>query len=134
MIRRSLVVLAGLGVRDARVYRALVAEFERDPAFGAVLLAEYGDAQALPLLRRCRFVCVCDETRDDARRHRQMMIAAPRLERLSGAAAGEQLVVQGLHQGRRSRRLGGRHHRQPERQRRTGNGGSCNAHRRECTH
>lgn len=45
-------VLAELGVRDDRTYAILVEQLERDRMLGAGSLGEYGDARALPLLRR----------------------------------------------------------------------------------
>jgi hypothetical protein len=43
-------VLAELGMRDERIYQALVEDFQRDPVLGAMHFAEYGDRRALPLL------------------------------------------------------------------------------------
>jgi hypothetical protein len=45
-------VLAGLGVRDDRIYAALVEEFQQEPVPGTMHLAEYGDPRALPLLSK----------------------------------------------------------------------------------
>lgn len=51
--RRSLgCVLAGLKVRDERIYEILVDEFEEDLMLGASNFAEYGDARALELLAK----------------------------------------------------------------------------------
>jgi hypothetical protein len=43
-------VLSEVGVRDDRIRDALVAELEVEPDLGAMHLASYGDASALPLL------------------------------------------------------------------------------------
>jgi SEC-C motif/PBS lyase HEAT-like repeat len=43
-------VLAKLGVRDERIYQALVGELEQDIVMGSAHLGEYGDPRALPLL------------------------------------------------------------------------------------
>jgi len=51
--RRSLcAVLAKLGVRDDRLYRALCQAFEESPTSGATLFYDYGDPAALPQLQR----------------------------------------------------------------------------------
>lgn len=50
-LQRSLFhVLAGLKAHDERVFRILARLLEEDVEFGAMLLAEYGDARAVPLL------------------------------------------------------------------------------------
>ena len=49
--------LAKLGVRDERVYQALLGYFAEDAEMGAGMLAEYGDARALPLLHRALAEC-----------------------------------------------------------------------------
>ncbi len=43
-------ILAGLGVRDERIYAELCKAFERDESMGAVRFADYGDRRAVPLL------------------------------------------------------------------------------------
>jgi HEAT repeat protein len=43
-------VLAGLRVRDDRIYELLTSELEHDPEPGAMHLADYGDPRAIPLL------------------------------------------------------------------------------------
>jgi hypothetical protein len=43
-------ILARLAVRDPRVFDVLVGTFREEPLLGASILAEYGDARALPLL------------------------------------------------------------------------------------
>ena len=43
-------VLARLGVKDERIFRALCRLFEDDHVLGGIFLADYGDEQAVPLL------------------------------------------------------------------------------------
>jgi HEAT repeat protein len=43
-------VMRKLGVKDDRVFAALMQFFERDPGYGAMVLANYGDPRALPRL------------------------------------------------------------------------------------
>ncbi|MGD0678464.1 MAG: SEC-C metal-binding domain-containing protein [Polyangiaceae bacterium] len=43
-------ILAGLGVRDERIFEAIRQVFERETYLGAGMLAEYGDPRALPLI------------------------------------------------------------------------------------
>lgn len=47
-------VLAKIGVRDERIFRSLVRYFAEDTSMGVRLLAQYGDARALPLLTALR--------------------------------------------------------------------------------
>jgi hypothetical protein len=44
------VVLSQLGVKDERVFHFLCDVFDDDPSFGTMLLADYGDARALPMV------------------------------------------------------------------------------------
>jgi hypothetical protein len=43
-------IIAGLAVRDARIFTILIEQLKRDPLSGAMSLAEYGDPAALPYL------------------------------------------------------------------------------------
>ena len=43
-------VLAKLGTKDERIWHALCRLFEADPVLGGILLADYGDTRAVPLL------------------------------------------------------------------------------------
>lgn len=43
-------ILASLGIRNKRIFAMVMAEFERDPIHGSLLVGLYGDRKALPAL------------------------------------------------------------------------------------
>lgn len=58
-------ILARLGVKDDRVFAALVTLEAKDPGLAAMYFADYGDARALPRLRRL----ILEQTPDYASEH-----------------------------------------------------------------
>lgn len=54
-------VLAGIGVRDDRILRALLARLDADRTLGAALLGQYGDPAALPRLSAALDAAPLDE-------------------------------------------------------------------------
>jgi hypothetical protein len=82
-------VLAKLGVKDERIYAALVEEYPRDPVLGAIHFAEYGDPRALPLLSKTVDEYV-EDTSDNLLANQLLVEVVEAIKELGGTLTPEQ--------------------------------------------
>ncbi|QRK10488.1 SEC-C domain-containing protein [Archangium violaceum] len=78
------------GVKDERIYAALLQQFEEDPVQGAMNLARYGDARTLEPLVRALDACSVAEDEEDLFAHQSVIELAMAIETLGGTLSGAQ--------------------------------------------
>ncbi|WP_395834728.1 SEC-C metal-binding domain-containing protein [Archangium violaceum] len=77
-------VLSRCGVKDERIYSALIQQFEEDPFLGAMNLARYGDARTLEPLVRALDATSVAEDEEDLFAHQSVIELAIAIETLGG--------------------------------------------------
>ncbi len=87
-------VLSHCGVKDERIYSALLEQLQEDPIQGALNLARYGDPRALEPLKRALDACPVDEDTVDLFADQAVVELKIAIEKLGGtldAAQGEKV-------------------------------------------
>jgi hypothetical protein len=98
-------VLAHGGVKDARIFEALLALLQEDPGQGALALARYGDPRAIEPLKRAFDACPLDEDVEDLFAHQALIELERALVKLGGTL--DVVRREKLERARRSRQWHG---------------------------